>query len=67
MNTIIQQGDFNKIEQSLQGSKMEFSVVQKGDGHELIQTESGNGIGYSVTQNGPGTKIKINQGHRNSR
>ncbi len=63
MNTIVQQGHHNVIEQSLKGSDMEFSIVQHGSGHEVIQSEIGIGVGYKVTQKGKDMKISIEQGH----
>lgn len=63
INTIIQKGNQNILEQHLIGSNMNFFISQEGSSHELIQKESGDGIGYKVTQKGQGMKVLIEQGH----
>jgi len=63
LNTIVQEGHHNVIQQTLKGSDMDFSIVQNGSGHEVIQIENRSGVGYKVTQTGRDMKISIEQGH----
>ena len=64
INTVIQNGDGNFIEQYLEADYLDFQLKQTGNNHELFQTETRDGIGYKVTQSGSvGMKITISQGN----
>jgi hypothetical protein len=65
LNTIIQQGIGNVIDQHLEANDLDFYIEQFGSGHELYQQLNGedmDGIGYRVTQKGAvGMKVTIIQ------
>ncbi len=52
INTVIQNGDGNFIEQYLEADFLDFQLKQTGNNHELYQTETRDGIGYKVNQSG---------------
>ncbi len=64
INTVVQNGYNNYIEQQLEADFLDFKIEQFGNNHELYQKESRGGIGYKVTQTGTeGMKISISQGN----